>query len=226
MASKYFHRTSSAALVGSTLGLLVLCLSGCSGSASAGAHADTKTGADGKAEANFDSKGDGAWDRVDATQSQEETSASGTPKNQNDAQDAVDGKLILIGARHDLSVKPGSPTPCQCLSVVIGQPNDPKLAWKNGPPKTNPNEQIVMALSSKGIACPEQGPGASYMGHVEEGPNIIITVEPVVEGVPLTEGAILPLPKAGGQFFIQPYGKIPYGKSLDGKTRCAVGSGK
>jgi hypothetical protein len=205
-----------------------LCLSGCSGSGKVGASADAKTGADANADANFDVEGNSAWDQVDESQSEDETSATAEPSSPSGsgAQDALAGKLILIGARHDVTVKPGSPTPCQCLSVVLGQPSDPNLVWKKGPPKTNPHEQIVLGLSSKGIACPEQGPGASYMGHIEEGPNIIVTVEPFVEGVPLTEGAILPLPKEGGQVYIQPHGEIPYGKGLDGQARCAVGTGK
>jgi hypothetical protein len=206
--------------------LSTLVLSGCAGSASAGAKADTNTGADANAEANFDPDGDRAWDIVDESQNEEQTSATGTP-SKSDAQDAaLSGGRILIGARHDVSPKPGAPTPCQCLSVVLGQPNNPLIVWKKGPPKTDPDEQLVLALSSQGIACPEQGPGASYMGHVEEGPNIIVTVELIAQGVPVTEGAILPVPGEGGQVYIQPDGNIPYGKSLDGKKRCAVGNGK
>jgi hypothetical protein len=226
MASKHLHRFHGVALLGSTLGLAALCASGCSGSAKVGASADSKTGADANADANFDVEGTRAWDQVEESQSEAETSASAEPSSPSGAQDALDGKLVLIGARHDVTVKAGSPTPCQCLSVVLGQPDDPNLVWKNGPPKTNQHEQIILGLSSKGIACTEQGTGASYMGHIEEGPSVIVTVESFVEGVPLTEGAILPLPKEGGQIYIQPHGKIPYGKGLDGQARCAVGTGK
>jgi hypothetical protein len=226
MAFKYLFQHSALSVFSQMTVLSVAFLSGCAGSASAGANADANSGAEARAEANFDPAGDRSWDIVDESQNEEETSAVGTP-SKSDAQDAVlSGGRILIGARHDVRPKPGAPTPCQCLSVVLGQPKNPQIVWKKGPPKTNPDEQLVLALSSKGIACPESGPGASYMGHVEEGPNIIVTVELIAKDVPVTEGAILPVPGEGGQVFIQPDGNIPYGKSLDGNKRCAVGNGK
>ena len=219
MSPQPVFRTISFRLIGGVT-LTLACALACSGSLKAGASA--KAGTDGEAE--FDAEGDAAWDQVDASQDEAQTSANATPT----AAQPLTGKgeVALLGARHDVMVAPGTSTPCSCLAVTIGQPSSPSLVWTGQRPTTDATSQTVIALSSDGVACSEAGPGASYMGYVKKDGDVIVTVEAAVAGRPITHGAIIPKPDSGKQIYLQPSGKIPYGKGPSGEARCALGSGQ
>lgn len=195
------------------LGGFVLLAAGCGGSASVNAEAHSAEG--GEVDVNFDAEGDAAWDQVAATQqsSTSKTQASGGARA---------GELALLGARHDLLLAEGMDSKCSCLVVVLGAPSTPGLVWTDEAPSINSQTQLIVALGSDGVACDEPGGGASYMGYVKKGKDVIVSVEAAVSGRPVTYGAIIPRPDSGGQVFIQPYGKIPYGRGLSGEKRCKL----
>lgn len=205
------------------LGLVVCGLStACKGNLEASAKGSAKADADGKGEASFEADGDSAWDTVDASQSEDETSANATLTAPQGA--STSSEVALLGARHDLRVAPGAPAPCACLAVVIGEPSSAQMVWAGRRPTIDPSSQTVIALSSDGVPCTEAGPGASYMGYVKKDGDVIVTVEAAVAGRPVTHGAIIPKPDAGKRIYVVPDGKIPYGRGKGGEPRCAVGS--
>jgi hypothetical protein len=190
-------------------------------SAKGGASADSS----GKAEGDFSSSGDAAWDTVDESQSEEQTAASGTPSTPQMG-GGQSSTMALLGARHDVLLTPGAPQPCACLAVALGAPNSSQFSWTGSQPTIDPTTQTVIALGSDGVPCAEAGPGASYMGYVKEKGDVIVTVEATVAGRPVTHGAIIPKPDPGKQIFVKPSGKIPYGRGKGGEARCALGSGR
>ena len=134
----------------------------------------------------------------------------------------------LLGARPDLSFN-GSPSPtCKCLAVAVGQPGDPSFHWSGERPHTNPDSQLVIALTSNGVACSEArgtGLGASYWGYELKQDDVVVVVEPAVEGRPLTSGAIIPRPLGNGRVYVRPSDKsVPYGRPATGTgAMCPVG---
>jgi len=132
----------------------------------------------------------------------------------------------LLGARHDLSYT-GSKTPtCQCLAVALsGRVDDPSFQWELGAPRLDPTTQWVIAFTSNGVACdaPPTGTlGASYQGYGVDGNDVVVYVEALGEGRPMTSGAIIPRAIGSGSVFIEPAGAI-YGKPLEGKgKRCKL----
>ncbi|HVU02994.1 MAG TPA: hypothetical protein VHE30_14640 [Polyangiaceae bacterium] len=143
------------------------------------------------------------------------------------AADANQPALALLGSRQDLSYQGPPTTTCKCLNVVMGQPADGGFRWSGEKPRTNPSSQLVIAVSSAGLACPEAGDqatGASYWGYEAVGSDIVVVVERAYSGRPLASGAIIPRP-ANGQVYVRPIDKkLPYGKSPTGLgDRCQVG---
>ena len=134
----------------------------------------------------------------------------------------------LLGARPDLSFN-AQPTPtCKCLAVAVGQPGDTSFHWSGEPPHTNPDAQLVIALTSNGVACSERGGtglGASYWGYEVKQDDVIVVVEPAVAGRPQTSGAIIPRPLGSGRVYVRPSDKsVPYGRPASGTgAMCAVG---
>ena len=134
--------------------------------------------------------------------------------------------FALLGARHDLNYA-GSKTPtCQCLAVALsGKADDPSFQWELGAPHLDPSTQLVIAFSSNGVSCdsPPTGTlGASYQGYTIDGNDVVVSVEPLGEGRPLTSGAIIPRPSANGSVLIEPAGAV-YGKPLENKAkRCKL----
>ena len=64
--------------------------------------------------------------------------------------------------------------------------------------------------------------GASYQGYVTDGNDVVIYVEALGEGRPMTSGAIIPRPKPSGSVYVESTNAI-YGKPLDGKSqRCKL----
>lgn len=204
---------------GVALGLLLAC--GCSGSVNASAKGSASSDGD----AAFESSGDTAWDTVDASQSEAESDANATSRTpqMGSSQSAT---KALLGARHDLMLAPGAPQPCACLAVAIGAPSSAQLSWTGTRPTIDPATQTIIALGSDGVPCAEAGPGASYMGYVKERGDVVVTVEAAVAGRPVTRGAIIPKPDPGKQIYVQPSGKIPYGRGKNGEARCALGGGQ
>ncbi len=135
-------------------------------------------------------------------------------------------EYALLGARHDLSyVGPTTPT-CQCLAVTLSESAaHPAFQWEIGPPQLNPSTQQVIAFTSNGVSCdaPPSGTlGASYQGYVVEGNDVVVMVEALGEGRPMTSGAIIPRPQGNGSVLVEPAGAI-YGKPLEGKAkRCKI----
>jgi hypothetical protein len=151
--------------------------------------------------------------------------ASTTPPSPTES-DFVGGDYALFGARHDLNYAgPKTPT-CACLAVALrDQPKDAAFQWELEEPRLEPSTQWIIALSSNEVPCdaPPRGTlGASYQGYGTEGNDVVVYVEALGEGRPMTNGAIIPRPKASGSVFVEPTNAV-YGKPLQGKTkRCKL----
>jgi hypothetical protein len=143
--------------------------------------------------------------------------------------DAAGADAALVGARPDLQLASESPSPaCECLAVAVGGASDPAFFWQAGPPKTS-SDQLVVAVTAQGLDCPqapEGSLGATYWGYRQEGPNVIVVVEPAREGRPMTTGAIIPRPGPGGAVYVAPQSsRSPYGRPLQsGERYCRVSS--
>lgn len=181
----------------------------CGGSAKARAKASADASAD--AEVDFDAEGSGAWDMSgssDAVSKPEGESHGAGP--------------ALLGARHDLLLAEDAPTPCKCLAVLLGGPETPKMVWTGRQPVIDSRTQLVIALGSDGVECAEDGPGASYRGYEQKEGNVVVYVEGVVDGRPVTHGAIIPRPASGGKVIIEPGASVPYGRGNDGAATCSL----
>jgi hypothetical protein len=134
----------------------------------------------------------------------------------------------LVGVRPDVMISPsGGKSPrCTCLAVEIGSGTDPKFAWQNGPPNVG-GDDIVIAVSAKGVACPggapEEGNRRASISAVDrEGSDVVVEIEEVPEGRPIASGAIIPRPAAGGGVYVRGRSsKLPYAHTKNGK-RCRV----
>lgn len=138
--------------------------------------------------------------------------------------------VALLGARQDLSYRGPATTQCKCLAVATGQPGDAAFQWSGAKPEISSASQLVVALSSAGIDCPEAGanpPGASYWGYERSGNDVVVVVETASPNHPLASGAIVPRPAGGGQLYVRPVDKkLPYGKPASGAgVRCKVAAG-
>ncbi len=137
----------------------------------------------------------------------------------------------LLGARHDLTLSASvqkTPT-CSCIFAALGSAGDPRFEWQSTRPRTNPNTQLVVAMTSEGMPCETTdagGLGASYWGYVRSGDDIIVFVESARAGRPLTSGAIIPKPFGDGQVIIRPASKkTPFGRPLSkDKKSCELGN--
>ena len=136
--------------------------------------------------------------------------------------------VALLGARQDLSYRGPATAQCKCLAVATGAPDNKAFQWSGPKPEISPASQMIVALSSSGIDCPEAGanpPGASYWGYELSGADVVVVVETASPKHPLASGAIIPRPGAGGQVYVRPADKaLPYGKPASGTgPRCKVG---
>ena len=119
----------------------------------------------------------------------------------------------LLGARQDLSYKGATSARCKCLAAAVGQPTDASFQWTGTRPVTNPDTQVVIALTSGGVPCDVESSGASYWGYETVGHDVIVVVEAAKPGRPVAQGAIIPRPTSGGQVYIRPVDKsVPYGR--------------
>lgn len=134
--------------------------------------------------------------------------------------------FALYGARHDLSYNGPRAASCACLAVALrDRPQDSAFQWELDEPRVEPNSQWIIALSSNDVPCdapPSATLGASYQGYVTEGNDVVVYVEALGEGRPMTNGAIIPRPKPSGAVFVEPTNAV-YGKPLEGKgKRCKL----
>jgi hypothetical protein len=145
-----------------------------------------------------------------------------------DESSAGHDEAALLGARQDLTYK-GPPTPtCKCLAVKVGDASDSAFQWAGQRPTIDKNGQLVIAMNSAGIACPEAGDasmGASYWGYEVSGNDVVVVVERAAPGRPVASGAIIPRP-TGGQVYVRAADKkVPYGRPMSGAgDRCQVGN--
>ena len=135
-------------------------------------------------------------------------------------------EYALLGARHDLNYAGGKTPSCQGLAVALSdKAEDPAFQWDMGAPHLDPSTQLVIAFTSNGVSCdsPPAGTlGASYQGYAVEGNDVVVSVEALGEGRPLTSGAIIPRPVGTGSVLIEAAGAV-YGKPLEGKAkRCKI----
>jgi len=144
--------------------------------------------------------------------------------------DTVGGDYALLGARQDLHLAPDQKTPvCSCLAAALGGPADPKFKWDGPVPQIDPQNQLIVAVSSEGIACAEAKEGsigASYWGYRQSGDDVVVIVENARLGRPMTQGAVIPKPIGAGQVYVRPASKsVPYGKPLvTGDKWCKLGN--
>jgi hypothetical protein len=175
-----------------------------------------------QADAQLNSGGDGKEQVRDFDRPLEPAQMKAEPA----ADDTKPPEYALLGARHDLNYAGPTTPSCQCLAVVTSDSaNHPAFQWELGAPQLNPSTQQVIAFSSNGVSCeaPPAGTlGASYQGYAVEGNDVVVFVEALGEGRPLTSGAIIPRPLGNGSVLVEPAGAI-YGKPLEGKgKRCKL----
>jgi hypothetical protein len=137
----------------------------------------------------------------------------------------MEGEFPLLGARHDLSYA-GPTTPvCKCLAIRVEDRADAEsLQWDISPPQIDRRSQWIVALTSKGVQCdgaPGDTLGASYQGYETDGDDVIVYVEALGQGRPMTSGAIIPRPPRDGGVFVEAAGSV-YGKPLGNEKRCKV----
>lgn len=137
-------------------------------------------------------------------------------------------EFALLGARHDLQYSGPTDASCRCLAVSLqDQAEHSTFQWDASAPRLEPTTQSVIALSSADVDCkraPKDTLGASYQGYEVSGNDVIVLVEPLSGGRPLTHGAVIPKPLGDGNVFIQASGKV-YGKPLSGRgKRCKITS--
>ncbi len=209
------------------------------GAATLGAVGCGSASANGKASAKTDEKdpfavhGSSAWDMSSDSegdvpdQPAKKKSADGKPATAGKTAPAAaaapaGGEVALLGARHDVYVGQGAPTPCKCLAVVVGPASAAGILWSGQRPTLDAASQLVIALGSEDVSCDRPSTGASYQGYEREGDNVLIRVEAAAAGRPITHGAIIPKPPAGGQIQILAQGSAPYGRGPNGEARCVV----
>lgn len=202
------------------VGLSLFTFVGCQ--ASAGAQVEAKSnGSSASSDASLQ------WSSANTQRSlaQTATNQDGSPIT-TDANAVSEAPPAMFGARAGLRLaKAASPT-CQCLSVAVGNPNDPAFAWEGPAPVTQPSTQVVVALSSEGLPCPvaaKDSLGASYRGYERVGADTVIQVETARLGRPVVAGGIVPKPANGGRILLRSAEpKSPYGKGADGATSNCV----
>lgn len=197
------------------------CQASLNADASASADGQTRADADASADAQLDAEGQG-----EMTQNTGAGSAAGTVASMSDMPPA---SRVLLGARHDLQLRPGKGTvSCQCLAVALGSSRSTGMMWRSTPPEVDDSTQLTIALSSDGTACkdePKGSMGASYWGYKISGNDVIVLVESASGGHPLTSGAVIPRPVGSGQVYVSPATKkLPYGRALDGTGACKIGN--
>lgn len=135
---------------------------------------------------------------VNAKKKQEASFDEPVAETDESAEKSAEGiEAAMLGARHDVRLKPSSLAPsCSCLAVAVGASSDPRLQWEAEIPKIDAANQIVVAIESEGVACEGGTAGgvASYWGYERDGDDVIVQVEAAQLGRPIPHGAIVPRP--------------------------------
>jgi len=195
---------------------------GCQASLNADANVSGE-GAKGKAEAELEGSAEGSGEMA-------RSSSGASPGNALASTSANPASSrVLLGARHDLRLRPGSATAsCECLAVALGGARSSGMVWGAVPPELDDGTQLSIALSSEGQTCkdePKKSLGASYWGYRLKGNDVVVLVEAARGGRPLTAGAVIPKPVGQGQVYVAPASKkAPYGRALEGKGLCKIGN--
>jgi hypothetical protein len=131
------------------------------------------------------------------------------------------------GVRHDLALAPSkkNPASCSCLSVVVGEPNDPRFVWRGVRPSLASSHQ-ALAISASGLDCPGAPPPADRRPSISaidtNGSDVVVEIEEVPSDRPLASGAILQNLGATARVFVrQRNPKLPYAKP-SGLDLCRV----
>lgn len=199
-------------------------LGGCQASVNANANANVNgkgasADADADGELHGEAEGKGEMTRV-----------APPPAGMNIAgMSPISSGSVLLGARHDLKLRPGQSTAtCQCLAVAVGGAHGAPMLWSGATPNIDETRQLSIALSSDGQGCkdePKGSLGASYWGYRISGNDVIVLVEAARGGRPLTTGAVIPKPVGPGQVYVAPASKkLPYGRAADGNGMCKIGN--
>lgn len=166
---------------------------------------------------------------VNDKQDEEDFEEPLTPVSATLDDDTSGADYALIGARHDVALTDAAratTSSCSCLALKVGPATDPSFAWQGPVPRTDPQSQLVFAMSSEGKTCagePADSLGASYWGFKQDGDDIVIIVENARFGRPLTAGAVIPKPLGNGHVYLRPASKdVPYGKAASGERYCKL----
>jgi hypothetical protein len=209
--------------------------------ASVGGSAGAKAATSGEASASADGSASGsaaAEGSAEGTARQPTFGAAGDEQLAGDPLNVAESGtaapasgVVLLGARHDLrlTTSAASKAVCTCMAVALGNASSADFDWLSGPPKTDPEVQLVIALGSAGVPCsgePKDSLGASYWGYRWSGDDIVVLVEPAKRGRPITTGAVIPKPMGAGKVYVEPVArKLPYGHSLSNAGgRCPIGN--
>ncbi len=207
----------------SLIGLCLTALSPLSFAACAGStKAEAKATADTSHGVNFEAESENAWEMED---SEEEKLAQAMEEKQKEEQnnaEVSDASTALLGARHDVFLKSAQKPSCRCLSVALGQPNNPVFSWAAPAPHIDESSQQIIALGSEGVECDANIAPASYAGFEQKGESIIVYVEEAKDGQPITHGAIIPLLKKDAKVMIQPLSGTQLGQGLKGEESCTI----
>lgn len=134
--------------------------------------------------------------------------------------------LALLGARHDLDLKPHNEPSCSCMAFAVGKPSDARFAWEGARPNASGNNTNAVAFAMVEGEC-EPGLVASYRGYELLGSDVHILLEPAVDGRPQVGGALLPAPQPGGSYVVVPPKDAPFGRSrTPGEAQCRLAEGR
>lgn len=130
--------------------------------------------------------------------------------------------LALLGARHDLQLRPRATPICSCMAFANGAPSDPRFAWEEQPPALAASTSTVVAFGMVEGECASEVV-ASYRGYEVVGADVHLLLEAAVDGRPQLSGAVVPAPQSGGHFVVVPPKDAPFGKSrVAGETQCVL----
>jgi hypothetical protein len=201
---------------------------GCKASVNAEAKASGRASADGEADLSGQASGSASGETdADGEPLPDYDQPLETPQAEDAPRGAGSAETALLGARHDLSYNGKPNAQCRCVAAALGNPTDEKFAWEAAIPSTNPSQQLVIALTSNGVACDTtvEGLGASYRGYRVVGNDVIVDVEVGKPGRPITAGGIIPKPLEDGAVYLASTNGAPYGASLSGDgAQCRLGN--
>lgn len=131
----------------------------------------------------------------------------------------------LLGARHDLSLTPGTAPTCSCMAFAVGDPSDGRFSWEGQRPVLGGDSSVVVAFSMVDGECAAEQV-ASYKGYKVVGNDVHVLLELSVEGRPRLFGAVLPRPLPGGSLVVAPPPDAPFGHSRNpSQTTCVLAEG-